>query len=171
MDMSGKVAGYSDDDGGKNGLWEHAYKVDVELMQFTGLRDKSGKEIYEGDILDCKAKDEYPEDTAVKLVKFSADLQFVADADADCFSGLPLTWGGYESLEVIGNVYSNPELLKAGKFECESCGERCGALYGSPEMCADCYEGTCPKCGEEIYMRCPECGLEPEPATEEVRVR
>ena len=67
------------------------------LMQYTGLKDKNGKEIYEGDIL----KDE----------------QFTGEVVWD-FSGLMLEsnhiiYAIWRGCEVIGNIYENPELLKS----------------------------------------------------------
>lgn len=43
---------------------------------------------------------------------------------------------------------------------CTFCGEACDKLYS--DMCEACYESTCPKCGDEIYMFCKECGLPPQ---------
>jgi hypothetical protein len=83
-----------------------------DIVQFTGLKDKNGKEIYEADIVDCKAMDNYPEDNVPKRVFFGKDLGFVTSAEV-ANHGLPLTWGGYKSLEIIGNIYESPDLLKA----------------------------------------------------------
>ncbi len=67
------------------------------LMQFTGLKDKNGKEIYEGDIV----KDQ---DGIIDSVEFS-DAMFSYNIFAlVAKSYLP---------EVIGNIYENPDLLKA----------------------------------------------------------
>jgi len=79
-------------------------------IQYTGLKDENGKEIYEGDILECIAKKEYPENNKRDEVRFSDDSAFVVS------TSLPLTWGGFVSLEIIGNIHENPELLNpAGK--------------------------------------------------------
>ena len=73
------------------------------LLQFTGLKDRNGKEIYEGDI--CKWLDE------IGQVFWSEENW--------CFCvGLPDTvWSwvhgrNNSKLEIIGNIYENPELLK-----------------------------------------------------------
>lgn len=75
--------------------------------QFTGLKDKNGKEIYEGDILVDLS--EYPNKDSYDPVYFSGDAFY-----CEC-SG----WGvqllsdtNEEDLEIIGNIYENPELLK-----------------------------------------------------------
>lgn len=62
------------------------------LMQFTGLHDKNGKEIYEGDVLKRFEQDEKPEQ--------------VIWGDFNCQA-----WNE-KDLEVIGNIYENPELIK-----------------------------------------------------------
>ena len=71
-----------------------------QVMQYTGLKDKNGTEIYEGDIVDIN---EPPAE--VNRVEFYAGTYWLSP------HGLVLAdWN--ESGEVIGNIYENPELLK-----------------------------------------------------------
>lgn len=69
------------------------------IMQFTGLFDKHGVEIYEGDIIRCKLRTD--KEYWLAEVKWSID--------AWCL-GLH-TISSYVDIEVIGNIYENPELL------------------------------------------------------------
>lgn len=73
------------------------YWNDVELMQYTGLKDKNGVEIYEGDIVETE--DYHLGD---KLV-VKGRKQVIADIRF-CGKLIPCV--------VIGNIYENPELLK-----------------------------------------------------------
>ena len=72
-----------------------------ELMQFTGLKDKNGKEIYEGDI--CRA----PHDFGPGGFH---ERQFTVKFDLA--SGYQWNYWDIHDLEVIGNIYENPELLE-----------------------------------------------------------
>jgi uncharacterized phage protein (TIGR01671 family) len=79
------------------------------IMQYTGLKDKNGKEIYEGDIVRYY-KDGYIRDpTPVTWGKYydGEDQRFLCWITEDC----PLS-DYFSEVEVIGNIYKNPELLE-----------------------------------------------------------
>jgi len=73
---------------------------EIELMQYTGLKDKNGKEIYEGDIVAWIDSDGN---------KRQNKVFFEQGAFRICNSCFEIS--EYGELEVIGNVYENPELL------------------------------------------------------------
>lgn len=92
---------------------ETAQKYLREIQEWTGLLDKVGTEIYEGDIVQANAEPEHIEETGVYEVVFNEkDLQYQLRS-AGYEHGLPLTWGGWMSLRVIGNVYQKPVLYLA----------------------------------------------------------
>jgi len=110
--------------------YQHIIGEDVKLMQFTGLKDKNGKEIYEGDLVKI-----YQPNVICKVV-FSCDGGFVVDyynnkkregfrrsLYRECiFDGpsISVTKNGSvgndyytkRQPEVIGNIYENSELCK-----------------------------------------------------------
>lgn len=78
-------------------------KLDKDVMQSTGLKDKDGKLIYEGDIIQhCN--------TIIKvgnIIPLSRlHLQYEIPDEDDWFSWCDIDW------ETIGNIYENPELLE-----------------------------------------------------------
>lgn len=76
--------------------WETA-----KLMQYTGLKDKNGKEIYEGDILKERTG-------KLSKVVWELDGWFVSGKWPDGYGPLSVQ---LPDAEVIGNVYENPELF------------------------------------------------------------
>jgi uncharacterized phage protein (TIGR01671 family) len=96
--------------------------MDVILMQFTGLFDKNGKEICEGDIVRSTysliGPGVLPErkESIIRLVEWGE----LSSMDYDgSFLGMGLKISDENSadleMEVIGNIYSNPELIKGGQ--------------------------------------------------------
>jgi len=84
---------------------------DVELMQYTGLRDKNGKEIYEGDIIKYK----FPYDKRIKHISPVKFLETEASFGIKDRYGneIPLyTISANNYFEVIGNIYENKNLLE-----------------------------------------------------------
>lgn len=92
------------------GEWEEGYQVgfvktpEAILMQYTGLKDKNGKEIYESDIL--------REKIGGKVFKYAViwneECAAFGDDDGQHFNDDI----DAKKVEVIGNIYENPELLK-----------------------------------------------------------
>ena len=75
--------------------------------QFTGLYDKNGKEIYEGDIL--KAGDVGL--LEVRFVRGVFAFLWNGNLDDECPTGSPT----HEWADIIGNIHDNPDLMKGGK--------------------------------------------------------
>lgn len=101
-------------------------KQDFELMQYTGLIDKNGVEIYEGDIIRKKFKDRM-------IGEFNANGRVIF---GKWFAGFTVNYIYYDvhklerlsvnknadawivanrDMEVIGNIYENPNLLEGGE--------------------------------------------------------
>ena len=78
---------------------------DVEIMQYTGLKDKNGKEIYGGDILGqyCHLLNgtEFG-----KVVYLQEDARFLFDVGG-VYGAINV-----EECKIIGNIYENPELME-----------------------------------------------------------
>ena len=80
-------------------MWNTAYIEHDEKNQYTGLKDKNGKEIYEGDIVSY-GKEKY------KVIWANGRAGFL------CVNGIDTRELGIYSGNVIGNIFENPELLK-----------------------------------------------------------
>ena len=95
------------------------YEVDRETVgQYTGLMDKNGKRIFEGDIVAQNWYDyDEPRDDSFGNVEFCEyDCSFsVMDVNKDGFMPLGRCGSYHWEVEVIGNIHDNPELLKGGE--------------------------------------------------------
>lgn len=79
------------------------YEVDSKTVgQFTGVYDKNGKPIFEGDIVHCYGGERCSG-------YYEVDDQVVVK---DITDGVCKCLGAVEFLEVIGNIYDNPELME-----------------------------------------------------------
>ena len=86
---------FEDDDG-----VPHHENTDLVLEFDTGVKDKNGKEIYEGDIVECSPYIGRP-------IVFEEGRYWLGEEPEDLFAG-SLRSG----VEVIGNIHENPELLE-----------------------------------------------------------
>ena len=93
------------------------YEIAVEdttVGQFTGLLDKNGKEIYEGDIIIEKLRRSRKD--GERLIICFDDFEWQGKNANGATTSLSLL-AEYHTVEVIGNIHDNPELLKGGIYE------------------------------------------------------
>ncbi len=84
-----------------NQVISHYGECNHALMQYTGLKDKNGVEIYEGDIIQAWGWN--------MEIKFLVDCWFAESSSGEC-GEVGGEWDNH--CEVIGNIYQNPELIK-----------------------------------------------------------
>lgn len=110
LNTTGKIVVVDDDYGAQANTADN--QENYVIQQYTGLKDKNGKEIHEGDIVDA--------------IHFVFDFKYKDNERPENYSGT-IRWhhsywviGDYklfvmedDSLNVIGNIFENPELLKS----------------------------------------------------------
>lgn len=81
------------------------FEDELEVMQYTGLKDKNGREIYEGDIVSYpgigRSEDQEPDLLVVKWLENDGCFIF-----GGVRTDYAIRYG-----EVVGNIYENPELI------------------------------------------------------------
>jgi len=99
--------------------------AEYEVMQYTGLKDKNGKEIYEGDVVRCDTRLNYEDEQIQRTARrnYGADrlqatglVQWdtegcdynIVNAAGDLMMGFGMSDSQYE---VLGNIYENPDLI------------------------------------------------------------
>jgi uncharacterized phage protein (TIGR01671 family) len=99
---------------GNIGVWNNEEsEIDFSLYpflvleQFTGLLDKNGKEIYEGDIL--RTHEYYGGDYLTPIATIIVSYEICASGSAGFYLPDEVYWN---RCEIIGNIHENPELLK-----------------------------------------------------------
>jgi len=109
VEIEKEISPYKDQD-----YWQ-IWKDDFELMQFTGLHDKNGKEIYEGDIVKFDKYEWYRSPVRTKkdidkLPEYYEEVTFdhigvhISESDLNTYC------------EVVGNKFENPELFVLIKY-------------------------------------------------------
>ena len=85
------------------------------LQQYTGLHDKDGKEIYEGDIIKCIKKNIFKEwKEFIGVVKWDVNGYWKITNDKEWVNAG--TFSCLKDIKIVGNIYDNPELI-GGKDE------------------------------------------------------
>ena len=107
------------------GIWEQRYilwgmindipnMVEVDpstICQCTGLKDKNGKLIWENDI--CDRKEEYPEIVKYNNGDWTLDYSYSKGKESGyCYCNLGFYVLERKCVEVIGNIFDNPELFE-----------------------------------------------------------
>lgn len=99
---------------------------DLSFMQYTGLKDKNGREIYEGDIIYWEIDNGVGIESYVAIVQWSENNEkykgiykwivlYIEDYLRGQFDALSTPASYNYELQVMGNIYENPELLEVSE--------------------------------------------------------
>ena len=97
-----------------NGRIDYGTYVDAEhLIQYTGLKDKNGKEIYEGDVVQEDIRRDKRSKPIMRwsVVVYSEKGMFIVECLPKSLRQWNELYKENDEVEVIGNIYENPELL------------------------------------------------------------
>ncbi|MGA5692882.1 YopX family protein [Cytobacillus pseudoceanisediminis] len=93
---------------------DYKNKSSFEIMQYTGLKDKNGKEIYEGDILKITCNFYFRKGIEIDKVVWWEKGGWLCN-DWTLSELIDNHEEGEQEFEVIGNIYENPSLLEAAE--------------------------------------------------------
>jgi len=123
IDNLGNIFIFERYDNNDSDLWYTRLLPDLDnkrhvIEQYTGLKDKNGTEIYEGDIVEVKHSD-WTEPT-IHVVKWCGDEKYPAfnlkpELDEAVNSIALVAQSDFFSVKVVGNIHENPELLEEEK--------------------------------------------------------
>ena len=94
-------------------IYPESYK-DFDFMQFTGLKDKNGKEIYESDVVEVLLPEREPIEIQRMAIEWE-DTGFIIANNAYAISLHDID--EYKAINVVGNIYENPSLHYSDKYE------------------------------------------------------
>lgn len=94
-----------------SGEWKLYECIPSTICQCTGLKDKNGKLIWENDV--CDRKEQYPEIVKYCNGDWTLDYSYASHKESGgCYCNLGFYAEERKCVEVIGNIFDNPELLE-----------------------------------------------------------
>lgn len=96
---------------GVSGVQPNTVIEEETICQCTGLKDKNGKLIWENDV--CDRKEQYPEIVKYCNGDWTLDYSYASHKESGfCYCNLGFYAEERKCVEVIGNIFDNPELLE-----------------------------------------------------------